>query len=127
MDEDGDEDIVLTEYGTIAINLDSEANVDTDTMILWNRAEQAGHWLTVIPLDNGLPAHGARVTLTEENGTHYQDLFRAGGTGGHAPIRAHFGLGAEDGPVQIAVDWPDGTQTTYGDVSVDQVFRVNKP
>jgi hypothetical protein len=127
LDEDGDRDLILVERPT---NIDLSGNMDLTThpRIYFNETEHQGHWLMVIPRDSlGRPARGVRVTIIQNEGERMQDLYTGGGTGGHLPLRAHFGLGEHDEAVTVRIRWPGGEISEILDVAVDQAIEVFAP
>ena len=111
-DNDGDLDVAINRIAGPAVLLQNDLN----------EAETAPHWLQV-SLDGFFP--GARVVATLPNG---QELVREVHAGSSylatEDPRLHFGLGSADTVSNLAVFWPDGTQTRLTDVAANQDLTV---
>jgi ASPIC and UnbV/FG-GAP-like repeat len=104
-------------------DLDVAVNVVGGRLVLLENRLGGGHWLTV---DLGAGAHGARVTVTLEDGRAMVREAAAGSSylSSEDP-RLHFGLG--DAEVEaVDVRWPDGEEVHLGDVDVDQIVEVRR-
>ncbi len=88
-----------------------------------NQAPVLGNWISIEPRAAAANTHaiGAKVTLTA--GTLEQVAHRqtGGGYGGGSVLPLRFGLGAHTGPVDVKIEWPDGTTTQ------DTLDAVNMP
>ncbi|MEE8525542.1 MAG: CRTAC1 family protein [Thermoanaerobaculia bacterium] len=114
LDGDGDLDLVLS-------NLESPARI--------YRAEPPpGHWLLVDAYDPrlGRRALGARVTVSSGNRRQMRTIQSAMSYLSASDPRAHFGLGAADSPVTVAIRWPDGLEELFADISVDQAIVLRR-
>ncbi|MEE8525655.1 MAG: ASPIC/UnbV domain-containing protein, partial [Thermoanaerobaculia bacterium] len=114
LDGDGDLDLVLS-------NIASPARI--------YRAEPPpGHWLLVDAYDPhlGRRALGARVTVSSGNRRQMRTIQSAMSYLSASDPRAHFGLGAADSPVTVAIRWPDGLEETFTDVAVDQAIVLRR-
>lgn len=122
-------------YAIVAATGDVDGDGDVDVVTssgraglhVWeNRAERAGAWLGIRPLEAGAVSIGARVVVRQAGGERMHDLYGTFGTGGHSELRAWFGLGPEPGSVQVDVRWPDGTWSTWPRVAVDQRIDLDR-
>ena|GEM_PF-1513783 len=114
-------------------DLDRDGDVDAVTLseargmrIHTNETPAGGGWLSIRPLQDGSPVIGARVIVHQGDGERMQDLYGTHGSGGHSELRAHFGLGAEAGPVDVSVRWPDGVVSLWEDVAINQVLDLER-
>jgi hypothetical protein len=86
----------------------------------------SNHWLEV-DLRNPGPNHfaiGAKVTVTDGPLTQTQQMITGESLGSGSVQPLHFGLGPNDGPATITVQWPDLTTQTVTVPSVDMPIRV---
>ncbi len=109
-DNDGDLDVAVNSIGSPVRLL---------------RNDVGGRWLAV-ELDGFHP--GTRITAVLPDGTELVRWVLAGSSylSSEDP-RAHFGLGQSDGVTQLRVRWPDGAETTLGDVGRNRFIRVAPP
>ncbi len=115
MDNDGDEDVILTNNGG-------------PVRLLLNESGPA-HWLSVglaMSTGNRLGV-GARVGLLR---TGSPALWRRIGSDGSylsaSDARAHFGLGPSADIERLVVEWPDGVQEQWGTVKADQALTLRR-
>ena len=110
-------------------DLDAVVFHDHGTSLLRNDFERAGSWIEIVPLNKvGAPAVGARVIVEHEGGWRRMDEVRhRAGLNGHAPLRAHFGLGATTQPVHVSVRWPDGAVSRHGPFEPNQRIELHAP
>jgi hypothetical protein len=114
-DEDGDLDLAVVHQGAPAALLRNES--------------PRGHWIKLrfrgtVSNRRGV---GVRATVHSDSRSRTQQL--CGGTSfavTHQPLLT-FGLGADDGPVSIDIQWPSGERMTLEDVAVDQELLVQEP
>jgi hypothetical protein len=105
--------------------------IDAPVARLWmNTPEpvaQNRHWLVVRPRMTGpnTRAIGALVQASRGRLTQMRPILAGTSVLSQEPPEAHFGLGDSDAPLSwVSVTWPDGTQTTLGNVALDQVIDV---
>jgi hypothetical protein len=110
-DNDGDLDVAVNAIGSPVTLLENQV---------------AGRWLTVA-LDRFAP--GAEITVVLPDGTELSRTVLAGSSylSSEDP-RAHFGLGAATGVLELRVRWPDGRETIRrDDLAANQLIRVAPP
>lgn len=114
LDADGDLDVIVS-------SIESPAR-------LYRANPPPGHWLLVDALDPRLnrQALGARVTVSSGERIQTRMIQSAMSYLSSTDARAHFGFGADDSPVWIAVRWPDGLEETWADVAVDQALVLRR-
>jgi len=112
-DRDGDLDLVINGHGHPA-------------RLFENRSTGAGHWLEVV-LAPDSKAVGATVYATTGTKTRRRDVIAGRSFLAGTPSEVHFGLGAAAFVDTLTVEWADGTQQTFTNVSADQVLRLTAP
>ncbi len=114
LDGDGDLDLVLSNIGS--------------PVRLYRAEPEAGHWLLVDAVDPRLNrrALGARVTVSSGDARQVRTVQGAMSYLSSSDPRAHFGLGAADSAVSVAVRWPDGLEETFDGVEVDRVVVLRR-
>lgn len=94
--------------------------------LLVNHSESRGHWLglQLIGTNTSRDAIGARVTVTA--GDQSFAGFQLSGDGYLCSNERilRFGLGGHDGPCQLRVTWPDGSEESYSDLEPDRLWIV---
>ena len=120
--------------GVVVADLDADGALDLVRPDLlgplrldWGPCAAPGHWLTVAPRTEGPNPFGIGAEIeVVAGGTTQRRWVHAGGQGytGSGPPQVHFGLGDHAGPVTVRIRWPDGRQTTFDDVPVDQHVQV---
>ena len=106
--------------GAMAEDFDSDGLLDLVVTALGERAaifrnisEKQGSWVQVdlVGTKSNRDALGARIRI----GTQTRWVKGALGYASSRLGPVHFGLGTEEGPVEITIDWPSGTrQTAHG-------------
>jgi hypothetical protein len=97
LDDDGDPDVVVS-------------NVDDAPTLLENRQTTGRHWVAfrvVSPPPNRF-AIGARVTVDASGRKQFREVRSGGSYLSQSDLRAHFGLGENEGPVDVEVRMPGG-------------------
>ncbi len=91
-----------------------------------NDTKAMGNWLAIDLRQPGPNrfAIGARVTITTEHGTQWQDHTIGGGHAGGQLVPLHFGLGAAT-EAQVRVRWPDGRETQAKAAQVNRTLRLS--
>ncbi|MEZ4281640.1 MAG: FG-GAP-like repeat-containing protein [Myxococcota bacterium] len=129
-----------TLWGSAVIKLDYDRDGDLDLFQTTNTsgssvayllqntpAPSSNHWLVIqprLPSGGNRFAIGATVRVTAGGVTRAAVITAGTSFKGQEPAEAHFGLGAEAGPVTVAIAWPDGSSTVVEDVVVDQVHAL---
>jgi len=113
LDNDGDLDVVVS-------------NMDDVPTLLENRQRTGHHWVAfrlASPGPNRF-AIGARVTL-EAGGQRQVREVRSGGSYlSQSDLRAYFGLGAHEGPVDVEVRMPGGDRWRWPGLPVDRQHEL---
>ena len=113
LDDDGDLDVVVS-------------NMDDVPTLLENRQRTGHHWVAfrlASPGPNRF-AIGARVTL-EAGGRRQVREVRSGGSYlSQSDLRAHFGLGALAGPVDVEVRMPGGGRWRWQGLPADRLHEL---
>jgi len=115
-DEDGDLDLVLSNFGT--------------TMRLFrNNSPADRHWLDVRLESPGgnTRAVGARVQVFAGDDTWVRDHNPGTGYQSQSPHQIHFGLGSQTRVDSLVVRWPAGEISRFGEQKVDQVLLLTGP
>jgi hypothetical protein len=113
LDDDGDLDVVVS-------------NMDDVPTLLENRQRTGHHWVAfrlVSPGPNRF-AIGARVTL-EAGGRRQVREVRSGGSYlSQSDLRAQFGLGSHEGPVDVEVRMPGGDRWQWRGLPPDRLHEL---
>ena len=106
-DRDGDLDIVVN-------------NLDGHPFFLENRSEK-GHWIQIAIQDKrGMPAYGARATITAGSTAQMAELYSSASFLSQNSADLHFGLGESVTVERIEVRWPDRKTKVMEQVPADQ-------
>jgi hypothetical protein len=102
LDDDGDLDLVVS-------------NVDDVPTLLENRQATGRHWVAFRLSSPGRNrfAIGARVTLDAGGRRQVREVRSGGSYLSQGDLRAHFGLGAHAGPVDVEVQMPGGGRWSW--------------
>ena len=102
LDQDGDQDLVLT-------------NIQGAPRIYRNDAPRQGAWLQVRAYDARLKrdAVGARVTIETDQGTRWRTIRRTSSYLSSRPPVAQFAVPSEGGFHSLGVRWPDGLEENF--------------
>ncbi len=87
------------------------------------------HFLQLRLLGRGAnpSAIGAAVTLKAGSVTQFQELHTTRGIFSTVEPLLHFGLGTYEGPVDLEIRWPDGTQIRLDGVQADRRMEIRQP
>ncbi|MFW2541895.1 CRTAC1 family protein [Primorskyibacter sp. 2E107] len=97
-------------------------------MELWrNVSEATGAWTAVDLAQPGVNrrAVGAWVAVRADGRVQQQERTIGGGHAGGSALPLHFGLGTAK-MAQVQVTWPDGTTTSWQDVTLNGVTRISQ-
>jgi hypothetical protein len=118
LDHDGRPDILVVESrGT------GRSRPEFHLHLLANGLETKNHWVGVSFAAKPSPI-GARVDLVRASGPRRSVWIVTGDSySSQHPLEAHFGLGAESGPVTIEVTWPGGRKEARAGLAADRWHR----
>lgn len=118
IDGDGDLDILLMACGGAP-------------RLLRNDQQLGHHWLRVRLRGDGehvnRDAIGAWVTATRGEARQPRQVMPTRSYMSQAELPVTFGLGKDDGPVDLEIRWPDGKRQTMTGVEIDQTIDVEYP
>jgi len=92
---------------------------------LWkNESTPPNHWLIVrlVGTKSNRDGIGARIVV----GGQTRTMSTAVGYASSSHAGAHFGLGAEAGPVRLEIHWPSGLRQVVNDVKLNQVLEIKE-
>ena len=114
-DRDGDLDFIIT-------------NVDEPVLLLENRSEGTGNWLSV-RVRGGCGVNndgvGTRVTIHFNGLTRMQEVITSQSYLTGNPTELHFGLGNTSEIDSIEVRWPNGDQTTIPGIDANRALFLS--
>ena len=116
IDGDGDSDLIVTASGSKA-------------RLLRNDQPSGHHWLRVSLAGSGAnpDAIGALVTVETAAGVGARRVSPTRSYQSQCELPVTFGLGTADGPVDVRVEWPDGTTSTHPGIEVDRSLTIHHP
>ena len=116
-------------YQAAFADFDNDGDLDllTDGRLFVNQGN-SNLWLKVRLQGDGRhvnrAAIGAQVRIDTASRTLTRQVESGTGEGNQNELLLHFGLGNQNGPVDLHVNWPDGTEQTVSDVAVNQMVIV---
>ena len=92
------------------------------------RASKENHHISIVAIgtDSNRSGIGARVSVTGERGTQIREIGGGKGTTSQHSLVAFFGLGSDNGPVDVEVSFIGGRTVVLNDVRVDQRVVVRE-
>lgn len=113
-DRDGRVDLALAVHGG-------------EPIILRNVSSPSGHWSRVIlrQTSGNTYAIGARAYVTAGGVTQMAEVGSNPSYLSQGELALHLGLGRADRIDQLRIVWPDGSEETHGDLSVDAELRFD--
>lgn len=114
-DRDGDEDLLIT-------------NVAQPAKLLENVAGSPGHWLSVALVQGpgaNRNAIGATVRATIGSVTKRREILCGDSYLAGSPAEVHFGIGSATTIDLLAIEWTDGTISTFQNVAADRLLRIS--
>lgn len=101
-----------------------------EPVLLENRGNEDRHWVRLELRQPGPNTHaiGASVWMQPGDGMTWQraEISASAAFLTTLPLMAHFGLGDYEGPLNVRVVWPDGTESTHTIGEVDQLVRIER-
>ena len=115
-DGDGDSDLILTASGSKA-------------RLLRNDQASGHHWVRVRLAGSGAnpDAIGALVTVKTAAGVEARRVSPTRSYQSQCELPVTIGLGMASGPVDVHVDWPDGSTSDHPGLSVDTLHTLAPP
>jgi Tol biopolymer transport system component len=115
-DHDGDGDV------------DFYASPYSEPGALYQNTGNDNRWLQVRlqALTGNATGIGARIRLVSGGTSRVQEVGKANGRSGHAPLTLHFGLGQATSVDSLMVWWPSGTVQIVRNIPTDQVLLVRE-
>ena len=123
--------------GLVCNDIDGDGDIDIVTsnnqgraQLFENQLGEGHHYLT-IRLENtssNTQALGARIQVqTSEGVTRLKETRINNNFVSTNAVEAHFGLGLADTPVNVRVTWPDGSESEFNNIEIDQMVTLTKP
>jgi hypothetical protein len=96
--------------------------------IMMNRTRNSNHWvlLDLIGTKSNRDGLGAKVKITTQQGSQYNQATTAVGYNSSSDKRVHFGLGPATTIDRIEIAWPSGTKQVLTNVRSDQILTVRE-
>ncbi len=113
-DNDGRLDLMIT-------------NTNEGIDLLHNRVDKGHHWLGVklVGPKANRAAIGARVTLIRGDRRWLREVRSGGSFMAQSDLRLHFGLGPSEEPVELDIQWPDGTRQKARSEQLDRYWSID--
>jgi hypothetical protein len=74
----------------------------------------------------GAPARGAIVNLYQGGKKWRRIIDNGGNRSGQSEPIAHFGLGANSDPVDVVIEWPNGSSIRHSNIPLNRVTVINQ-
>ncbi|MHC4623828.1 MAG: CRTAC1 family protein [Planctomycetota bacterium] len=119
-------------YQAAFADFDNDGDLDliTDGRLFVNNGN-SNNWLKLCLQGDGQSVNraaiGAQVRIETGGQTLTRQVESSTGEGNQNELTLHFGLGGRGAPVDVQIDWPDGTRQTVFDVSVNQTVTIYGP
>jgi hypothetical protein len=103
-------------------------NLDDSPVLLRNEVRSPGHWLRIktIGSKSNRDGFGAKVEITVEGATRYEEVRAGSSFESSSDPRVHFGLGAATRVDAIVIRWPSGQVDKLGPEAADQQLVVRE-
>ncbi|MEJ6392110.1 CRTAC1 family protein [Gymnodinialimonas sp. 2305UL16-5] len=120
--------------GGALVDLNADGRLDiavvnrgAEMELFQNVTPDIGHWLAVLPLQEGPNrfAIGAHVELRAGDALWVQEITVGGGHAGGVAGPLHFGIGAAE-MVDIRVIWPEGAVSDWPGIAADQTVTLTR-
>ena len=110
-------------------DLDGDLDLVTGGVLYVNTGN-SNHWLLLKLTGNGVTTNtsaiGTQVRIDLGTTIVTRQVEAGTGEGNGNDLMLHFGLGGAVGPVDLDIDWPDGTSETFSGVTVDQLVEIEQ-
>jgi hypothetical protein len=119
-------------YQAAFADFDNDGDLDliTDGRLFVNNGT-SNNWLKLRLEGDGQSVNraaiGAQVRIETGGQTLIRQVESGTGEGNQNGLVLHFGLGDESGPVDVHIDWPDGTEQTVSNLPVNQTINILGP
>jgi len=119
---------VTKTYQAAWADFDNDGDLDlvTGGKFYVNNGNSENHWLKIKLIGDGYNinthAIGSQVRVYSDSKVITRQVEGATGEGNQNELKLHFGLGSNNGPVDIEVLWPDGTEEVFSGITVDQTI-----
>ena len=102
--------------------------LDAPIIVLHNRSETTGHWLTLALTGTGSNRDAVGAVVTVRHGEARQVAVRFGGGSylSAGDSRIHFGLGASRSADAVEVRWPSGRVDTFAGLEADRGYGLRE-
>jgi uncharacterized protein (TIGR03382 family) len=111
------------------IDLDGDQDLMAGGNLYLNTTE-GGNWLRVKLYGNGFTSNhdaiGAQVRIASISGTVSRQVESGTGEGNSNELVLHFGLGADPGPFNLDIRWPDGQIQSEENVDPNQAIEIDQ-
>ena len=102
--------------------------MDEPLVVLRNRSECSGHWLTLslAGSTSNRDAVGAVVTVRQGGARQVAARFGGGSYLSAGDPRLHFGLGASPSAYTVEVRWPSGRVDSFAGLKADRGYALRE-
>ena len=117
-------------YGAAWADFDRDGDLDlcTGGRLYVNQAA-GNHWLRIALRGDGvavsLDAYGAQARIPLGETVLTRQVEAGTGQANQNEKMVHFGLGTEDGPVTVEIDWPGGRTDRLRDLTLDRTYKLS--
>ncbi len=124
IDNDGDVDILTVVGGAVP--------GDAHAFRLYENPGNGNHWIDIrlVGVKTNRAAIGARIKVTEAEGSKPRSIYRTAGSGGSfgaSPLEQRVGLEKFSGKVNLEIWWPtSNTRQNFSNVQVDQYLEIKE-
>jgi ASPIC and UnbV/FG-GAP-like repeat/HEAT repeats len=128
-------DYPMSSRSVITADLNNDGNLEIivtnnndPLQIFENSSSHTQHWIGLDLHSENSPdqAMGARISVTINHRVIHRVTRSKQGFLASSDNRLHIGLGTATGTTDLAINWPDGTQSFFEGVASDSYYSVNK-
>ncbi|MGB8031339.1 MAG: CRTAC1 family protein [Terracidiphilus sp.] len=96
--------------------------------IMMNRTKNQNHWIifNLVGVKSNRDGLGAKIKITTDQGTQYNQATTAVGYNSSSDKRVHFGLGSASVIDKVEIAWPSGIMQILTNVKSDQILTVRE-